>query len=164
MALSKIDTAAIAADAVTNTKIDASLGKVLQVVEATSSSQVNISTTTFSDVLTANITPSSTSSKILVMGVASGYQNQVGSATSNYMGLFRDSTEIHVQRQTQYDTGASTEHQISFALQKLDSPATTSQITYRMKAKRDSTTYAIRLNYSSGNTAGIGLVLMEIEG
>lgn len=163
MALSKIDTAAIAADAVTSAKIDGSLGKVLQVVEATTSSQVNISTTSYSDVLTATITPSSTSSKILVMAVASGYQNQNPSATQNWLALTRGNTVIHEQKQVQYDPNNSTEHQISWGLQKLDSPNTTSATTYKIRGERNTTTYALRLNYNAG-TNGISLILMEIAG
>lgn len=76
MALSKIDTAAIATDAIEAAQLksdaiasgDLPAGTILQVVEAVSTAGVNINSSTYSDLpgMSVNITPSSTSSTILV--------------------------------------------------------------------------------------------------
>jgi len=120
-------------------------GKVLQVVTgAAQSSRVTFSSTTFADTgLTVDITPSATSSKILV--IASGDSWIQGTGWNAYLEirLMRDSTEISRVRNA-YDSGNSTfgarltnAHTLSI----LDSPSTTSAVTYKVQGALQGTLY-----------------------
>ena len=68
-------------------RLDASLvgggGKVLQVVYAQSSTEVSSTNTTYQDVVSASITPSATSSKVLVLGAAGGLNKSGGDTQLN---------------------------------------------------------------------------------
>ena len=82
-----------------------------------------------------NITPSATSSKILVFANVTGYYIYGGGTDHGGSGaIYRDSTELYGSNARfgyQRDTGAGTQEiAIPCVLQHLDSPSTTSQITY----------------------------------
>jgi hypothetical protein len=107
-------------------------GNVLQVVNATYSTQVSSSTSTFADTgLTATITPTSASSKILILV----NQNGVAKQTSNtYAGLklLRGSTVIVTfDFGAGYNLATNPNHIGSSSTIYLDSPATTASITYK---------------------------------
>jgi hypothetical protein len=120
-------------------------GSVLQVVNATFTT--NASTTSSSYVTTgfaASITPTSSSSKILVVINLPCYSN--GSNIQNTITIYRGGTDISIngggQRgfgQTYSSSGAL---QTSISAAYLDSPATTSSTTYT-------------IYQSSTNTAGV---------
>lgn len=158
-------------------------GKILQVVQGTLTSSTTITSATLTDTgLTATITPSSTSSKILVMVTMSwtgAGTNQLGTVAS----LLRGSTEIFVgdaagsrNRATAglppSNAGGTTSSQDVFAVNYLDSPSTTSATTYKVQvADKLTTTSTIAINRSSldTNTAGYtrsvsSIILMEVEG
>jgi hypothetical protein len=107
-------------------------GKVLQVVQGTYATQVNNSTTTYADTgLTATITPSATTSKILVM-VSHAQVNKSsgnsGSAVS--IKLLRAATDIYAAFSVGYtNTTLSQNHNVAFSY--LDSPSSTSALTYK---------------------------------
>lgn len=118
-------------------------GKVLQVVAATTTTAVTSTSTTYADTgLTATITPSATSSSILVLATQS--VNVDRSASSGYarMQLLRASTVIQelgggTHKQT---WGAEYNAAITYmtirgdrSIQYLDSPSTTSATTYKMQ-------------------------------
>ena len=106
-------------------------GKVLQVVNATTSTSVTSSTSTFVDTnLTASITPSSASSKVLVLvsqsGMAAAADRGAGlrllrGATT----LLTNNYAIETSNLTAGPVGASV------SLCYLDTPATTSATTYK---------------------------------
>jgi hypothetical protein len=108
-------------------------GKVLQVVTATDSTERTTTSTSFvtgSNTLSVNITPSSTSSKIFVTCNFT-YQTPSGTA-SFFVSLFKDSTNLgnstngfgNIFDGDSYYRGNAT-------LQILDSPSTTSEVTYQ---------------------------------
>ena len=111
--------------------------RVLQVVSTTKTDTFTTASTTFTDVtgLSVSITPSSTSSKVLVFGSITG-SNDVGAA---YMGLrmMRDSTAIMVGDTAGNRTSSFTifapnnEAILTIAGQVLDSPASVSALTYK---------------------------------
>ena len=106
-------------------------GAVLQVVQGTYATETTSTTSTFADTgLSASITPSSTSSKILVL-VSQPYALTSGSANNctMYMRLYRGGTLIQDNR-NRFDgyTGA---YQGVWNTSYLDSPATTSATTYK---------------------------------
>ena len=80
--------------AIASTKISGSLGKVLQVVEGASTSQVSLSTTTYSYIgITADITPQ-TNSKVLVLV---NFAHNMNSSSEEGFGikLLRGSTALY---------------------------------------------------------------------
>jgi len=110
--------------------------RVLQVVTATTNSQINNATTTFVDTtLTVTITPSLSSSKILVLGFQAG----CGKDSADIRGeleLARGATLIH-KFETFY--GHTSNSDVNFVgscgFVFLDSPATTSATTYKTQFK-----------------------------
>jgi hypothetical protein len=107
-------------------------GKVLQVVQAETSTQKVVSTTTFVDSnLSATITPTSATSKVLVLttqffskenNVGGGWRLLRGATT---IKTFATEDELH------YTGSALTLRAISHGANYLDSPATTSATTYK---------------------------------
>ena len=116
---------------------DMPLGSVLQVVSAITTSTVTTTTTTYTDSgLTASITPTSASSKILVLV---SQQLDVDSSTNNSgsgLRILRGATHIHGGREL-YEfymnaVGATRVNMFSkVPLMYLDSPNTTSSTTYK---------------------------------
>ena len=108
-------------------------GHVLQVVQTVKTDTFNMNSATFADVtgFSATITPTSTSSKILVL-----VDTQVsGSVTYNVkLALVRgSSTYLHtkVQRIAQDGQGQYREYSLGYCY--LDSPSTTSATTYKLQ-------------------------------
>jgi len=139
-------------------------GKVLQVVNASTQTQVNNTSGTYADTgLTANITPSATSSKVLVI------INQVfaKSNADNFVDckVFRDSTEMGsvVGRSIAYTgDGGYLYPGVSFSYTVLDSPSSTSQVTYKVQFKRGgSGGGTVRANVDSGAST---ISLLEVAG
>ena len=142
-------------------------GHVIQVVEGTTSTQVDITTDTLTDSgLSVSITPTSTSSKILVqVSIHTTIQRSGDNASAN-MRLLRDSTAI-----TTYSSitpKLEVQGTVSFtrwtgfmAFQNLDSPSTTSQITYKVQGATDVTSLSSALKFNSKPSS---IIVMEIAG
>jgi len=119
-----------------------STGSILQVVQTVKSDVFGTSSTSYTDVtgFNATITPSSTSSKILVFvtGVAG-----MSGAVSGFMQLLRGSTPICVGNTLAgytsssgpnfYGGSSDGNNNETFAIHFLDSPATTSATTYKLQ-------------------------------
>ena len=144
----------------------ASSGSVLQIVQGSDVTQRINSTTTYADTsLTASITPSSTSNKILVQVVHNGCGKEAGNAGSELqIALLRGATEIG------FASGASTNvseinYFGSITISVLDSPSTTSSTTYKTQFKNYANAASVRIG--GGNISGSVLstiTLMEIAG
>ena len=161
----------------TNSGTATGFGKVLQVVSSFKNDTFSTSnTTTFLDVtgLSVSITPSSASNKILVF-----FNIAIGPSSIALFRLMRDSTEIAPATTSgSHHSGwlmASFNDSNISALnsgQHLDSPLTTSQITYKVQIKNRGSGYTSNVNRSnSDNTdAGYGhrssssITVMEIAG
>ena len=139
-------------------------GKVLQVVNAHTGTQVTSNSATYADTtLTASITPSATSSKILVL-----IQQSFGKSGANTYGnirVYRDSTEIGgavAGRSIGYDqeTGANYIG-IGLAYSYQDSPSSTSSLTYKTQFNNDQATGTTKVQTDSGQSY---MTLMEIAG
>ena len=124
-------------------------------------------TTTSGSYVTANcnvnITPSATSSKILVFANVTGYYIYGGGTDHGGSGaIYRDSTELYGSNARfgyQRDTSSgSLEIAIPLVLQHLDSPSTTSQIAYGiyMSAHSEGTVWT--------NNHDRCIIAMEIKG
>jgi len=125
--------------AIAGSKISGSFGKVLQVINAVDASETSTTSTTQSDTgLTATITPSATSSKVLVMvGMNFGITGGSGGVGSR---LMRGSTSIRgaSEKSDGHGAGESSYHEAWIAFDYLDSPNTTSATTYKMQFKTNS--------------------------
>ena len=138
-------------------------GSVLQVVAATYSSQVDSSSSTFADTgLTATITPSSSSSKVLVIAQISSCFTTTNTGTELDINLLRDSTQIIASMGGRGGNSLTTGDAIgTVGCSYLDSPATTSATTYKcqFKSTQNNATASVQLG---GTTSTI--TLMEIAG
>jgi hypothetical protein len=138
----------------------ASGGKVLQVVQGTYATQVNNSTTTYADTgLTATITPSATTSKILAIishAQVNKTNGNAGSAVS--IKLLRGASDIYSAFAVGYtNTTLSQNHNVSFSY--LDSPSSTSALTY--KTQFANITAAAEAGVQTNNTTST-ILLLEI--
>ena len=108
-------------------------GKVLQVVQATYSTQTVSSSTTYADTgLTASITPTLATSKVLVIANQNGVlKNDQNSANGANIRLVRTSTTLMTQTIVGRTETAISNKIGSTNFVYLDSPATTSSITYK---------------------------------
>jgi len=133
-------------------------GKVLQVVSTTKTDTFSMSSTTYADVtgLSVSITPTSATSKILVLVSMMGQ----GTAGGADMGgqLLRGSTAISVGTSTSTRIPASvsvgaaaTSAQFFSGVTFLDSPATTSATTYKMQIKANGGGATVYVNRSSND-------------
>jgi hypothetical protein len=137
-------------------------GKVLQVVTATNTSQITVSTGsyTWTTNISLAITPSSTSNKILILGS----QNLATNQDDKYMNgtFFKNSTNLG--HSSFGISGGSLAVGVSFIAANwgasyLDSPSSTSEITYHMKGAAQTATGYMNVNGSYGT-----LTLMEVAG
>jgi|TARA_Y100000310_G_scaffold151571_1_gene151160 hypothetical protein len=153
-----------------------SAGKVLQVVQTFKNDTWSTSDTdAFMDItgFEANITPSSTSNKILFTASC-----QFGAANVALFRLMRDSTELApATSDAGYNSAlqafpTSTASGLLASFSYLDSPSSTSAITYKVQVKNRASGYSTYLNRSAddSNDSGYGfrgassIILMEIEG
>ena len=112
--------------------------RILQVVSdyTAAGSGTTISTSSFTATgLDAVITPSSTSSKILVIVNQANRKSNANSATECQSRLYRNGSAVdaNLTLSTCY-TGTALELRVMASLTYLDSPATTSAVTYAMYA------------------------------
>jgi hypothetical protein len=112
----------------------AASGKVLQVVQSTSTSITSNSTSTYADAtgLSVTITPSSATSKVLIQVIHQIYISNGNADNSLNLRILRGATNIH-----QYGTElglvqSAVKKQLQASAIYLDSPATTSATTYKV--------------------------------
>jgi len=149
-------------------------GGIIQIVTAHKSSPTSTTSTSFVDTgLEATITPQSNSSKILVMSDA-----KMGMASGNigYVGLFRGSTQIclgdvdfsSIRCFAAFDGSSASHDSNNASICFIDSPATTSATTYKIRM-RGNNGNTVRINFSgsarSNGTDGVfasNIILFEI--
>lgn len=143
-------------------------GKVLQVVSATTSSAVTHATAAYTTTgLTATITPTLSTSKILVLTYQAWQASVNGVETANGIQLVRGSTVIAGAVNTTDNMGyyvpsaANTQLRLNHNFSVLDAPATTSATTYLVQARPFSTSNSMQIiSQYSGQTSSI--ILLEI--
>ena len=108
-------------------------GKLLQVVYASTSTTAANSTTTFADTnLTATITPTLNTSKVLVMAIQQNISKTAGNVTSQMqIKLLRGATNLGQFVNGELYTATAIILQGHSSIDFLDSPATTSATTYK---------------------------------
>ena len=136
-------------------------GKVLQVVMGTTATAVSNSTTTAADTtLTATITPSSATSKVLVLVMHNGCYKEVGNQDSSlYLNLLRGATSIIVFETQLGWTQVSGRLTVASGTNYLDSPATTSATTYKTQFKNIVAAASVKVQYNGESST---MILMEI--
>jgi hypothetical protein len=145
-------------------------GSVIQVVQATTTTGTTTTSTSFVDTnLSASITPSSASSKILAFVSGPLYCGNTGYNTYSITRLVRGSTALldtnHVT-DNGAGSGVGVTMSSSLSISYLDSPATTSSTTYKLQirlgqtAYSATTTFPFQTGFGSSYTATI--ILMEI--
>jgi len=137
-------------------------GKVLQVVQSITNTNISTTSTTYQDVLTANITPSSTSSKILILTNVP-CRKEDSAAGNNAVGLriLRDATVLNTFGQyIAWNDNNTVFEQETGSFDYFDSPNSTSQITYKTQF-RSMTGGQVAVCH---DTSGASLTLMEIAG
>jgi hypothetical protein len=142
-----------------NSTVQASAGTVLQVVQSTYTTSTSNSTGTYADTgLTASITPKFSTSKILVIA------NQMGVRKINDTGvnfnLCRNGTNINNFVTFVAGTSSTSEMAVgSCVFTYLDSPATTSTVTYKTQFASRTAPSVVNVQYL---TATSTITLMEI--
>lgn len=144
-------------------------GHVIQVVQGTYSTPVTITGTTAHTHtgLTASITPSSTSSKILVMVDSPGRMyREAGAGLTINCRLYRDGSSVGGDRNYNgYDNGDAWYDAFQVGFQYLDSPATTSSVEYKLYASMAATSLSAELVFQQSNGSPMSTItLMEIAG
>ena len=158
---------AISASSITTGTLPAArlpAGTVLQVVNASlGAGTVTTTSSTRSDTgLTATITPTSATSKILCLVDMVGCEKNSGSGIGPYLlfMLMRDSTDIcRLEGQGGYTQDTSLNSFGACSTNFLDSPATTSAATYKVQFSNPANSGTVGFNNSSGRST---LTLMEI--
>jgi hypothetical protein len=148
-------------------------GSVLQVIQANTTTTVTVSTNTYTDTgLSASITPTSATSKILVLIQQSYYTAVSSGGTGGGVKLLRGATDIYNPMPTDgvgpfgFYVSAPGLYLMAY-LQYLDSPATTSNITYKTQGRPYSSGAGQSVSFQvTGGTlnAGSSMILMEIAG
>jgi hypothetical protein len=140
-------------------------GKVLQVISAVSTTSTTISTSTYTDAgISATITPSSATSKILVLVSAKLWSNG-NSMTAVKWQLLRDSTSIldragdGAHMWYTVSSISTVEFITNPSMVYLDSPSTTSATTYKIQAGKGS--FGIDLTFQRGSDPST-ITLLEI--
>jgi hypothetical protein len=130
----------------TNSGTATGFGKVLQVVSATTTTQTTTTSTSFQSTnIAVSITPSLATSKIFIIYTTTFETNSSGNRAT--YGIFRDSTQLTVNAVQQPSVSGSPYHTGSANF--LDSPNTTSAISYNIKYKSDGN--IVGVNFPSGN-------------
>ena len=146
----------------------ASGGKVLQVVQATYSTQTVITSTSYTDSgLSATITPSSATSKVLILVNQCILANRAATTFDGAVDLRRSNTSIYLQ---EFANGLSAAVQGAFSdiqlrtyhnATYLDSPATTSATTYKTMGKLATAANGAQLVFQQNSAIGT-MILLEI--
>jgi hypothetical protein len=145
-------------------------GKVLQIVQATTTTTATTSSTSWADTnLSATITPSAATSKVLIL---TNQSIKLSASTNNANGgfrLLRDSTYIFGTVQASAPdnvlyqaTGATViEVDVQWNFVYLDSPNTTSAVTYKTQ-QAEATTASNNTVISQQDNFPSSMILMEI--
>ena len=120
-------------------------GKVLQVVSANYSTQVSVSTNTWTDSgLTVSITPSATNSKVYITAMGKIRKSADNANNRVAVRLVRGSTTVQTM-DNYFFQGVANEFQGIFTIAYLDSPSTTSATTYKVQIMNGANTASVQI-------------------
>ncbi len=140
-------------------------GGIVQIVRASSSTTIQVTSNTDTDIISATITPTSSSNKILISISVNSCRSYVSANNRARLRnkILRGSTLVHtIQEVPQYRNlnfaSSSVEINIPLFFDYLDSPATTSAVTYRYQWGSEG-----GQNFNTANQA-YNITLMEVSG
>lgn len=139
-------------------------GNVLQVVNATTDAETSTTGTTLVDTyLTASITPSSANSKILVFASINAYKATGNLDNGIKLALIRNGSSIVGSYFVAYGlwTFTDTRNRAGYSVTKLDSPSSTSSVTYKIQIASQISGVGVGINHDSSTSS---ITLMEIAG
>jgi hypothetical protein len=140
-------------------------GKVLQVVQGTFSTETVTTSSSYVDTgLTATITPSSASSKVMILVSECGQISGSGTFRNGSFNLVRTATEIVTRAENSFliggangDLGLVTYLSTVY----LDTPATTSATTYKTQMRVQNGTIRVCPSTAGSNSTSV-ILLLEI--
>ena len=137
-------------------------GGIIQIVSASQTSTFATSSTSFVDVTNAtlNITPTSSSSKIYVTMQGGRFGMYSNAGYYSEVQVLRDSTVIASTQPSNRGSNNNGNANGCAALSKLDSPNTTSQITYKVQVKSSSSSGSVNV---VGTQSGAILTITAME-
>jgi hypothetical protein len=143
----------------------ASGGKVLQVVSGTATTWQGIKTASATDVngMSVSITPSATTSKVLVFGMLNGVQSQSSSVAEEIALALADGSNTALYFVANMHThldGSLPMSTIPFSY--LHSPSTTSAITYKLRVTNNTSTTGLYVNNYNLSAITSSIIAMEI--
>jgi len=136
-------------------------GNVLQVVQTTTNTETQSTSASYIDItnLTASITPTSSSSKILVLVSVNGLTKRDQNTSGNLQLVRGSSTSLMVFGGKFGFTGTTANNAVGGAsLEYLDSPATTSATSYKVQVKNTDATGSVRVNWDAESYSSITLL------
>ena len=135
-------------------------GGIVQVVSDSETSSTAM-TSSYVDYLSVDITPKSSSSTMLVIANVATYH--LTAASIGAMKLVRDSSNLNYEVGDYYhDSGGGVPGNLNIMM--VDSPATTSQVNYKIQIKEEAGSVETNKDYN-GTVNGISsLIVMEIAG
>ena len=147
-----------------------SAGGIIQVVFSplATGSTVTVNSSSFVDVMSASITPTRSDSKILVQVTSSPKTN--GSSSNFQFGaqIQRDSTTIMYDNEYLQMNNGYAPNSFNGAYTVLDSPASTSALTYKFRVKETVDGRELYFDSSTDNTGNYynkhTMTLMEVSG
>ena len=166
-----ITTAKIADDAISATKLAAGVGgKVLQLKSVNYPTAESITATSFTATgLSLSITPASSSNKILIICSPHLRMDRNADNAAYKVALYRDSTAIMEDDATnayfaEFAGTTTTDIRQKQSYEFLDSPSSTSSITYKLylAAQSGADSERVQLNWDNGNINS-SLTLMEVS-
>jgi hypothetical protein len=143
-------------------------GKVLQVVQGSYSTITTVASTTFTDTgLSLSITPTSATSKILIIANQQSNYSRSTYDCGHNLRILRGATDIFTMGGSTnagymyVQNGTQTEKTEIVPLTYLDSPATTSATTYKIQGRAYNTASSGQAQYQYSNGLSV-ITLMEI--
>ena len=147
-----------------------SSGGIIQVKQTVDSTTETITDTNYNDAggLSVSITPTRSDSKILIMATTNVQAFRSAQEVSGGLRLVRDSTEIiEYPYAFVLESGTSGNGRIFYntnhSATYLDSPSTTSAVTYKVQLKVYGTSNSQRLSYNQ-NSSKSTILVMEVSG
>ena len=149
-----------------STGVVGGVGKIGQIIQATTDSAVNVASTSNTDTgLTVNITPTATTSKVLVQvnqNIVTDIDTNLGNAK---IQLRRDSTSVITFGANVARIEAGSVSAVKFGnlttFSFLDSPSTTSQVTYSTRGAISSTSNNGTARFQNSSVFSV-ITLMEV--
>jgi len=163
MALTKLNNQSLTA--VTSAGIPIRSGNVLQVVQTVSDTQYVLTTpNTYTFVISGSITPNFNNSKILIGFSTGGLANDTSDIGIRLLRSVGGSDTEIMKRSRQGYTNIASWSSVPLDIKYLDSPATSSAITYKIEARIADGEIQIAAGGAGGDLNRMALIMSEIAG